>query len=100
MRGDSDLSDGVTGRHFGQAPVQAEATAYEKAAVSETPQRTSVKLRLADGSESDCRAGIHLAREADTHFLIFRRLRKGVFLQRFILTNVENELFERNGIFS
>lgn len=28
------------------------------------PQRSSVKIRLADGSESDCRAGIYLAREA------------------------------------
>ncbi|GAB2188359.1 hypothetical protein [Roseibium sp. LAB1] len=27
-------------------------------------QRTGIKLRLADGSETDCRAGIHLAREA------------------------------------
>ncbi len=27
-------------------------------------QRISIKLRLADGSETDCRAGIHLAREA------------------------------------
>lgn len=29
-----------------------------------TQERTSIKLRLADGSETDCRAGIHLAREA------------------------------------
>jgi len=35
------------------------------------PRRTSVKIRLADGSESDCRAGIYLAREAHNR-TIFR----------------------------
>jgi hypothetical protein len=49
---------------MGEAPAQTEATIYGDAAVSEKPTRASVKLRLADGSESDCRAGIHLAREA------------------------------------
>ncbi|MEO9526370.1 hypothetical protein [Roseibium sp.] len=28
------------------------------------PARTSVKIRLADGSDADCLAGVHLAREA------------------------------------
>ncbi|MEM5582579.1 hypothetical protein WNZ15_08975 [Roseibium sp. AS2] len=31
------------------------------------PSRPGLKIRLADGSEADCRAGIHLAREAHLH---------------------------------
>lgn len=60
MRGDSDLSEEATG----EASVQAEAAAYGDAAAPEKPTRTSVKLRLADGSKTGCRTGIHLAREA------------------------------------
>ncbi|MEP1557512.1 MAG: hypothetical protein ABJJ90_12370 [Lentilitoribacter sp.] len=37
------------------------------------PLRTSVKIRLADGSETDCRAGVHLAREAHLH-TVFRNI--------------------------
>jgi len=67
VRGDNDLSEEA----MGEASVPAEATVCGDAAVSGKPTRAGVKLRLADGSESDCRAGIHLAREA--HFrTIFR----------------------------
>jgi hypothetical protein len=76
VRGESYLFDEAIGRLYaqaqsGQAPVQAKAAAFGKTSVSVAPKRTSVKLRLADGSETDCRAGIHLARE--THlWTIFR----------------------------
>ncbi|TYC78818.1 hypothetical protein FMN63_02845 [Stappia sp. BW2] len=69
MKGKSDLSDEAKGRpvvqaQAGQVPVQAKSVAFGKTSVSVRPKRTSVKLRLADGSETDCRAEIHLAREA------------------------------------
>jgi GNAT superfamily N-acetyltransferase len=73
---DSDLSDEAMGRHVaqaqaGQVPVQAKAAAFGKTSVLAPPKRTSVKIRLADGLEADCLAGIHLAREAHRH-TIFR----------------------------
>ncbi|MEM5585973.1 hypothetical protein WNZ15_26235 [Roseibium sp. AS2] len=76
MSDDSDLSDEAMGRpvaqaQAGQVPVQAKAAAFGKTSVLAPPKRTSVKLRLADGSETDCRAGIHLARGAHRH-TVFR----------------------------
>ncbi|PVB60999.1 hypothetical protein [Labrenzia sp. 011] len=35
------------------------------------PARTSVQIRLVDGAEADCRAGVNLAREAHLH-MVFR----------------------------
>ncbi|MCK7615116.1 hypothetical protein [Roseibium sediminicola] len=58
------MTDG-SGHTSGYAPARSEIPAAGVGAgAGPTRKRNSVKLRLADGSESDCRAGIHLAREA------------------------------------
>ncbi|POF28115.1 hypothetical protein [Roseibium marinum] len=49
----------------------ADAAGRRAAGGEAAPLRASVKIRLADGSSTDCRTGIHLAREAHLH-TIFR----------------------------
>ncbi|TYC63077.1 hypothetical protein FMN63_28905 [Stappia sp. BW2] len=48
----------------GQVSIPVTAASFGKEAVSDISKRTSINLRPADGSETDCRVGIHLAREA------------------------------------
>lgn len=58
------VTDG-SGHTLGSVPARSEIPADGAGAgASSAPKRTSVKLRLADGSATDCRAGIHLARDA------------------------------------
>ncbi len=70
MREDDTLSTRVEGYSANRGGVDPKESADDGRAgetvnASDITQgRTSIKLRLADGSETDCRAGIHLAREA------------------------------------
>lgn len=70
MREEDTLSTRVEGYSANRGSIDPKewadyGRAGETANASDiTQERTSIKLRLADGSETDCRAGIHLAREA------------------------------------
>ncbi|UFI06646.1 hypothetical protein [Roseibium aggregatum] len=70
MREEDTLSTRVKGYSANRGSIDPKewadyGRAWETANASDIAQeRTSIKLRLADGSETDCRAGIHLAREA------------------------------------
>ncbi|MEM5585969.1 hypothetical protein WNZ15_26185 [Roseibium sp. AS2] len=58
-------------RASNEMKTPADAAARKTDGRVHRPARTSVKIRLADGSETDCRAGVHLAREAHLH-TVFR----------------------------
>ena len=60
LNGSANGVSGVTGPAAGESDLGSRG---EGTAVS-TPVRTSVKIRLVNGFESDCRAGAYLAREA------------------------------------
>jgi len=60
-------ASGATGPSASEADAQSRGEGTAKSALV----RTSVKIRLVNGSVSDCRAGVYLAREAH-HRTIFR----------------------------
>ncbi|WP_422376202.1 hypothetical protein [Roseibium sp.] len=55
----------------GLSACQTDAQSRGEGTAASDLVRTSVKIRLVNGSESDCRAGVYLAREAHQH-TIFR----------------------------
>lgn len=89
MRKDDTLSTRVEGYSANRGSIDPKewadyGRAGETANASDiTQERTSIKLRLADGSETDCRAGIHLAREAHLR-TIFRDIPFSEFKARAI----------------
>jgi len=64
--GGSVLNGSTTGVSGATGPSASESDAGSRGegAAAFTSGRTSVKIRLVNGSESDCRAGVYLAREA------------------------------------
>jgi len=80
----------VTGSGENASEAQRLGARTEVGTTAAAPKRTTVKIRLADGSESDCRAGVFLAREAHQR-TIFRDIAFSEDKARAIFDKAVNE---------